>query len=351
MKLFLIILTLLISSQLWSSEIDSKKCHEQLKAINTKYKQLGEDWRIIELSELEKECSKVIEVTYWKASALIERFQFLAALEALKAAKKNLQSHNRQSWLHDWVEVREKQAKYYLGYISKDSYLKVKGSFKSNSDIAEFIDGSIFVKSSYDKIAKDFKSNQYYQGVILNEEYADSEARAQLRSDIRSITKDLPVLREALLSTQFIIAENKEQMRKWIGSSPAGSVLGHAPEWAEKPFVMIINQEFIKNGNITLIHELLHVFVRLNPSIHLEVLELRHSNGHYSFPKQDSEHFFVYAGQFYLTGFSDFYEKEWPTISYVLKKAFGENRTAIRGANLKWVEHAFNRDKVNFNKL
>ena len=112
-----------------------------------------------------------------------------------------------------------------------------------------------------------------------------------------------------------------------------------------------INRAAIEKENITFLHELLHIFVRLHPEIHTKIQIFRHKYGHYKKPKNDSEHFFIYASQYYLTGYAEFYKRLWPQMFFLLKSAWGAQKITGRGFDESWVAWAMTRDKPNFSKL
>jgi hypothetical protein len=309
---------------------------------------LGKDWEFSQLLLLEEECDDTKEMRYWRAVNLIERFQYIGAKKLLLDLQTNLNKLPASHWLHRWVNIRLYQLNYYGNSIARSEYQTLTSLYSRFHEVTKFVNKTMEYKNKYDLMSSEMGDGAVYDSVMFHVFEKNDSLFKAIKNQIDDLRSNTPLFDMALNKTQIIVAKDKKQYENWVGNKGTAAVLGMTPHWATREFVLVINSEDILMGNITLIHELLHVFVRLNPDISKRILNFRHFNGHYKNPKVTSEHIFVYGAQFYLTGFSNAYKRLWPGMYYLLQEVFSDNVLSPSHISKEWVFYVIEQDQQNF---
>lgn len=323
-------------------------CEEKLNSILDYTTLRSGDWRLAELTHLQKECSDNSYVAYWKAVGLIDENRPLLAIRELDHLISGLGQLVPDHWLHVWAKVRKGEAFYLNNLITAEDYLKLREEYKDNADIVSFVEQTLSLKVVFPKLASDLDRGNVYRGALVHLSHVDADTAAEFKRQIDEIWVNIPSLRESLANTQIIVARDADQYREWLNYPAEGAVMNNTPAWAKRIFVMVIDAQFIRERNITLVHELMHVLMAIHPTLREMALDFRHRMGHYRFPQNDSEHLVVYAAQYYLTGYAEYYRQHWPAMFSLLSHFFGAQTVNSKGTDVSMVDYAVQRDLVNF---
>lgn len=344
--LALFIFSLVSLSTLLAS--DKSFCQIELRKILESTKLMGPDWAYCSLLELETLCPHEREISYWKAVVLLDLFQYQKASFEVALLKKKIKTLEESHWLHLWVFIREKELEFLQNKIQAEDYKKEVLKKTSKVSVVSFLESSLRRKPPFSQMKDENQSSSVYKELQIFEENSDDKTKKMLRRDLNEITSSIPLLANLLKKITLILASDEKQFQKWMGQKNDASVLGSSPEWAQREFVIVANNKALLANNITLLHELLHIFVRTSPELHETILKFRHNFAHYKNPKADSEHFFVNASQFYLSSYDLLYKKRWAKMHKLLKKVWGEARVPARGTIETQVLWRINEDQRNF---